>query len=940
MNLRHPLALLPPLLLLACDRDKSEKRQVDDTGPALDADPAPDSGPGCDTGYLDEGGECVPVACGTGTWGHLEADESTVFVDMAAAEGGDGSRSAPLTSIQAGLDAAGDADGGMVAVAAGSYPETLQLDRAHDGVHLAGRCRELVVIDASVGDDETPGMHFDIGSSEAEVSGVALSGSQYIGILVGSGTVSIRDSEVVGSEYIGIVAYQDGSHETSLVVETCDVVGNKMSGLLMFDSATSVALRETSIQDSLPDENGQYGYGIDVSGGANLTVEGCHVSGNTEAGVLVYQPGTTVTLRDTSIQDSLPDENGDHGHGIDVFGGANLTAEACEVSRNRVGGVGAFGSRTTVHLHETTIEGTRPDDKGNGGYGIAVEEGATLTAEACDVSGNTKVGVIASRADTSVLLLGTTVRDTSPDGRGELGYGIGIHGGASLEAEACELAGNRIGVGARDHGTSAILRETTIHESLPDDLGGGGFGIEVHGGASLEAETCELADNTGVGVLVIDSDSTAKLRETRILDTHPRENGSAGYGVQVYGGANLEAEACEVLGSTSAGVVVMDSGSTVVLRETAVRDTQADDCGQFGYGIGVVEGAYLEAQACEVIGSTTAGVFAFESGTSVSLRETIIASTRRGGDSYTHPAQQSATVQATGVEVSSNEGPGLYVVADDAQLTCSGCLVQDNQFAGAIVVWDGSLILDDSTIERTTGQENLGGGVGIYAEPWEGGPPTLSVANSSILENPSAGVWLSEEGSYSLSGNTIHGGDGWKRESLTKCGDAVYARDGVTAWDGSSGLLLEDNELLNGLGAGLFLDDATGMLSGNAYADNAVDLVMQGADCATPPEGFEEEALGSAELCPSYDYATCGDEFSLVLTLAVPETGHGGAFMRPGLPAPRALQVPATPAALSHAFHPLALLPSTPRLEPPELQLHPLRHERPPPVPLVLSRTN
>ena len=31
----------------------------------------------------------------------------------------------------------------MVAVAAGTYPETLDLDRAHDGVRLAGRCREL-----------------------------------------------------------------------------------------------------------------------------------------------------------------------------------------------------------------------------------------------------------------------------------------------------------------------------------------------------------------------------------------------------------------------------------------------------------------------------------------------------------------------------------------------------------------------------------------------------------------------------------------------------------------------------------------------------------------------------------------------------------------------------------------------------------------------------
>jgi len=117
-----------------------------------------------------------------------------------------------------------------------------------------------------------------------------------------------------------------------------------------------------------------------------------------------------------------------------------------------------------------------------------------------------------------------------------------------------------------------------------------------------------------------------------------------------------------------------------------------------------------------------------------------------------------------------------------------------------------------------------------------------------------------------------------------------------------------------------------------------VDLVTQGADCATPPDGYEDEAIGSAELCPSYDYATCGDEFMLYLELAEPESGYGAAFMRPGIPGPGALHLPALPVALPHAFERLPLLPPAQGVEPPRLRPQPLRHEPLPSVPFVAPR--
>ncbi len=1037
-NLRHHLAPFALLPLLACHEEPGKKRSPTETGTvAPDTGPAPD--PDCDSGYLDDGGDCVPAACGSGTWGDLERDESTVYVDIAAAEGGDGSETAPFTSIQAGLDAAADADGGMVAVAAGTYPATLALSRSHDGVRLAGRCRELVVIDASAGDEGTPGIDIDVRMGEAELSGVTVSGSRYIGVLVGSGTVTLRQSAMAGNEYVGLWAHTSASmYGTSLAVESCEVADNATGGVLAHDSGTSVSLRDTTIQDTQPNENGSFGYGIQVWAGATLSAEACVLDGNAATGLAVMDSGSAVTLSETTIRNTHPNDSGETGHGIHVQDGGELTAESCLVQENSEVGVVAYGQGAQVVLRETTIQDSQPDanldfgwglqitggaalamegctvegNTGHGlllsdaesratlrevtirdthpganngwgrgievsggailsaescvieasaeegivaegagtvvtleetiirdtqpgpvtglGYGLAVGSGACLTAEACLLERNVAAGVIVADSGTEATLRGTTIRQTQQDDYWGVGYGLAVYGGASLTLEGASLveACSQTAVSATDADTELTLRETTIRDTRPGAGGktgaGIGYGIEVSGGASLEAEACEVEGSRAVGLLVAESGSSAAIRATSIRDTKARESGGGGYGIEVYGGASLEAESCEVEGNTAVGVVVSDPGSAASLRQTIIRDTQPQEGGVGGYGIEVVDDASLFAESCELVGNAAVGVAATGTDTSVSLRDTVIASTRRA-EIYTIgigiAAQVGARIEGRDLTVSANEGPGIYVASEQSRISCHGCAFQANEFAGVVAIASGSLELADSTIEGTVEDENLGGGVGIFSEPGEGAPPTLIVSGTTILDNPIAGIWLSGDGSYALSGNTIHGGVGWTRGSLTKCGDAVYVRDGVRAWDGSWGLLLEDNALLDGLGAGLFLDDATATLSGNSYAGNAVDLVAQGSSCGVTPEGYEDEAFSSTELCPAYSYATCGDAFMLYLELALPKSGPGQAQASTGPPRPVSGALPAFPR-----------LSSSPRQPRPEIALQPPRRLRALPV--------
>ena len=867
----HVLSLAAPLLLQACGAEPRRQKPPEDTIPALDTGPVDDEDPACDTGQLEDDGECVPAACGTGTWGDLQTDDGTIYVDIAASEGGDGSEAAPFASIQAGLDAAGAAGGAMVAVAAGTYPETLELGLTHDGVHLAGRCRDLVTIDASVGGELTAGLDIDLKGSEAAFSGLTVRGSRYVGVLFGSGTVTLKDSFVVGSQYVGIAAHQTGFQPTSLAVESCDVLENAAVGLLSIGSSTSVTLLETTIQDTRAAKSGEGGYGIEVYDGARLDAESCLVAGSSKAGIIAAGSDTEVTLRETTIGDTDPDASGVDGDGIQVVQGASLAAQSCQIEDNTTTGIVLADTDTTASLYGTTIRGTRPDGNGAFGDGIDVYGGASLVAESCAVEENARIGILVGETGSSAELLGTSVMDTRALASGEGGYGMQVFGGASLETESCALQGNtKVGLAVSGPDTVATLRQTAIQDTLPDAEGEHGYGIDIRDGAGLDAEDCELRGNTSLGILAADADTWISLCEVAILNTQPNGDQECGYGVEVYG-------------------------------------------------------AHLAMQSCQVEGNTGVGVLAGGVGTSVNLQDTTIAATKRG-EIYTIGvglfAQLSAVVEATNLVVASTEGPGLYAISEDSVLACSSCTLSDSQFAGAVVVADAYLAIHESTIEGTSEQENIGGGVGIYGGPWIGGPPALAVDDTAILDNPIAGIWLSGVGSYSLTGNTIHAGEGWTRHNLTKCGDAVYARDGLTAWDGGSGLLLENNELLGGRGAGLFLDNATCTLSGNSYADNAVDLVAQGSGCDAPPQGHEGETLGSVELCPPYDYATCGDEFSLYLELAVLDSGYGAAFMGPDRHAPGAQQLAALP-----------ILPLAPRAEPALFRAPPHRQARTPSTP-------
>jgi len=195
--------------------------------------------------------ECRPVGeCGDSRWGQAPIGPDTQFVDGAYTGGmSDGSESHPWTTVQQGVEAA--APGSVVAIAAGSYPESVAiLDKA---VHLWGRCPEQVQVGAQLG----VGLE---NASGTEVHGLAIVATDYSGIMV-------DDSEDVVLEDLWIhdfpkpgVLVTDSYGPASVTLRNTLIEGTSVVGAQVYGAG--LTMERVAIRDVAIDPVSEGGFGI------------------------------------------------------------------------------------------------------------------------------------------------------------------------------------------------------------------------------------------------------------------------------------------------------------------------------------------------------------------------------------------------------------------------------------------------------------------------------------------------------------------------------------------------------------------------------------------------------------------------------------------------------------------------------------------------------
>jgi hypothetical protein len=270
---------------------------------------------------------CVSVdgpGCGAAPWGNIAPTPGTLWVDPAAAPGGDGSQATPFTRLADALAVA--PAGGRVALAEGRYTDPVV---AADSLEIVGRCASRVVLS---GISATPD-----GDS--------------IVVHNGPGTLTLRDLQLTGAGH-GLSAYGG-----EVVMERVLVHRTTARGL-MATGVSSVLLDHVYVRSTQAQPNLDLGTGMRMQGGGTLTVRHSAFVDNIGISLAIYDPDTTLVMDDSLIEGTRPalDDNWG-GYGIYTVQGGDLVLTDSAIKGGNTAGLYMLDDDSQLDFDHSHCEG-------------------------------------------------------------------------------------------------------------------------------------------------------------------------------------------------------------------------------------------------------------------------------------------------------------------------------------------------------------------------------------------------------------------------------------------------------------------------------------------------------------------------------------------------------------------------------------------------------
>jgi hypothetical protein len=471
---------------------------------------------------------CHPLMdCGSGKWGTLLVDASTVYVDASASAAmSDGSESQPWTTIGEALLSA--PAGELVAVAAGTYNEDITINAP---VRLWGVCPDQVSV---VGSGAPIASVVVLGGDGTQIGGISVSGpSAGIGVS-GVEQVSIERVRVFDAGVVGIDVVDDFG-ATDVRIENVLIENSGGTGLRILRSSAVILSSVIRLSDDSGVTLHQADAEID-----HLVVEDNHDVGIRAAGTRATVSSTVVRGTEPTAADQL------FGRGVSIVTTAddhlpsNVSIEAVLVEDSHDVGVLIVGS--DANIHALRVRDTQPQlaPPGDGGYGINIQidevvaQPSIVTVRTSVIERSFQAGVRIAGA--LATLESVVVRDTQPIGA-RFGYGVMVQSDVTtLLASEAGLIGNVID-GSHEVGVLVIDSYARIDRSL----------------ISGTVTTTDGLAGDGIVVLSLPAPAAAEIIGTVVSDS-PRA-GLANFGATVaIEGAQLRCSAFDLNGEPYSGM--------------------------------------------------------------------------------------------------------------------------------------------------------------------------------------------------------------------------------------------------------------------------------------------------------------------------------------------------------------------------------------------------
>jgi Holliday junction resolvasome RuvABC ATP-dependent DNA helicase subunit len=469
------------------------------------------------------------------------------------------------------------AEGALIALAPGTYTESLTLSRAvtlsAEGdpgtVRLEAPVGSTVVVDAeavqltglTLGGSDANAAVLDVRRGQAALDGCTVTGNQAWAAVISwqAGQLAVRDCQVTNPGGAGIVVTADSDN----TVERTTVADLGSSAVVIADKGR-MTLRDCTLERV-------GGNGICVNGQGGVTVETTTVTGSQKPALVVEQQARAELMRVTVTESLNLDAyltstglttltdctlSGSGEQSVHVSGGAEPLLRGCHLTGAKASGLQVTGG-SAARLEDCRISGTPT--------AVLVEEASKAEFHRLRVQG-AKRSTAQLRGESRAEFRDLSVTEDCA--------GLRVSGSSRVELRHADLV--------VDHGVGVEMSEnaTAVFEDVRLRAAGE-WGVSVSGGARAEVDSSTV---DGAGVLV-GTDGEAVLRGSELA-------GSSGDGARVLGGGALTATGCRVHDAKGHGVNVQASGRADV-----------SDCiitGNVGDGVRSNSEEPVTVQRCEV----------------------------------------------------------------------------------------------------------------------------------------------------------------------------------------------------------------------------------------------------------------------------------------------------------------------------------------------------
>lgn len=286
----------------------------------------------------------------------------------------------------------------------------------------------------------------------------------------------------------------------SVDISRSALVGNEEAQLLATGIGTTARLAATVARGPLAAGEGAIGAGVAADSGAVVELDDVAVVACRDSALIAQQPGAHLVAQRTLVTDTVRIAGVQaSGVGVRVGFGASLQADDLAVVRSVRGGVLVggvnVGAGGTATLQRSVVTDTMADESGGFGRGVDVWNASAELTD-CAVLRNTQAGIIAGGEGTVLTVRRTTVRNTVADGVGTFGDGVvAVLGATALLSESWSTNNARAGL-FFSSSTAALDGVVSSANAI---------GIQAQDGSTLAEVASEPGVPTPLSVLVGDN---------------------------------------------------------------------------------------------------------------------------------------------------------------------------------------------------------------------------------------------------------------------------------------------------------------------------------------------------------------------------------------------------------------------------------------------------